>query len=260
MTHTSDITGLFDADRFRRMASDHRSPYLSAEPYPHVVIDSFLPEEVARTLGDVCPLPTDTSLPWVTSNKPEAKKQYIQHEPTLHRALRDMFREFNSFNGLLFFERLTGIESLIPDPFLTGGGVHISGQGDFLKIHADFNWHHKILAYRRINAILFLTENWQEEWGGRSELWNSAGTECVQAIVPRFNRLLVFETSESSFHGHPAPLETPPDVYRKSLNLYYYHRHTRPDDPETLEPHWTKYCPTASPHASSLLPNYQQGN
>ena len=117
MTHTSDITGLFDADRFRRMAGDHQSPYLSAEPYPHVVIDDFLPEEVARTLGDVCPLPSDTSLPWVISDKPEAKKQYIQHEPTLHPALRSMFREFNSFNGIPSVTRSASLAASRADNF-----------------------------------------------------------------------------------------------------------------------------------------------
>jgi len=42
---------------------------------------------------------------------------------------------------------------------LIGGGIHLSGPGDFLKIHADFNWHHKLQAYRRVNALLYLPDH-----------------------------------------------------------------------------------------------------
>ena len=59
-----------------------------------------------------------------------------------------MLREFNGRQFTLFLETLTGIDNLIPDPYFIGGGIHLSGPGDFLKIHADFNWHHKLQAYR----------------------------------------------------------------------------------------------------------------
>ena len=65
-----------------------------------------------------------------------------------------MLREFNSRQFTLFLETLTGIECLLPDPYFIGGGAHVSTTGDFLKIHADFNWHHKLQAYRRVNAPL----------------------------------------------------------------------------------------------------------
>lgn len=45
----------------------------------------------------------------------------------------------------------------------------------------------------------------------------------------RFNRTLVFLTTDYSYHGHPDPLDCPPGVTRKSVALYYY-TNGRPDD------------------------------
>jgi Rps23 Pro-64 3,4-dihydroxylase Tpa1-like proline 4-hydroxylase len=259
IAEASACVGLLGDARYPRLALQHREEFISADPFPHTVIDDFLPISVARELARHVPAPNDESYPWVVSKKSDAVKQYIHHEPSMPLPIRQIFRELNSHQGLLFFELLTGTESLLPDPYLVGGGIHISGGGDFLGIHADFNWHHKLLAYRRINAILYLTENWDESWGGATELWSCDGTERRREIPPRFNRLLVFETSENSYHGHPVPLELPENVFRRTLNIYYYHRHARTGDPETTEPHWTNYKTDASPFAESLLADYGKG-
>ena len=37
-----------------------------------------------------------------------------------------------------------------------------------------------------------------------------------------FNKLVIFNTTDFSFHGHPEPLKCPDNVTRKSLALYYY--------------------------------------
>ena len=126
--------------------------------------------------------------------------------PTL---LREMLREFNSRQFVLFLETLTGIECLIPDPYFIGGGVHISGLGDFLKIHADFNWHHKLQAYRRVNALLYLSDDWQPEWKGAIEFWDREMTRPVDSALPIFNRLVVFSTGEHSNHGQREPNALP---------------------------------------------------
>jgi hypothetical protein len=37
-----------------------------------------------------------------------------------------------------------------------------------------------------------------------------------------FNRCVLFNTTDFSFHGHPDPLRCPEGMTRKSLALYYY--------------------------------------
>ncbi len=121
-----------------------------------------------------------------------------------------------------FLEKLTGISGLIPDPHYLGGGLHQIERGGFLKIHADFNRHSRLKLDRRINVLLYLNRPWEDTWGGHLELWDSTMTICADKIAPLFNRLVVFTTTDSSFHGHPDPLDCPPDVVRRSLALYYY--------------------------------------
>ena len=47
-------------------------------------------------------------------------------------------------------------------------------------------------------------------------------TCCVTKVLPLFNRVLVFSTTDFTYHGHPNPLQCPEDMTRKSLALYYF--------------------------------------
>ena len=84
-------------------------------------------------------------------------------------------------------------------------------------MHVDFNLHDHLRLDRRLNSILYLNQDWEEEWGGHLELWDSSMSRCVQKIPPLLNRCVVFNTTDSSYHGHPDPLTCPPEVTRKSL-------------------------------------------
>ena len=125
---------------------------------------------------------------------------------------------------------ITGIEeSLIADPALSGGGLHQSMNGAFLNVHVDFNIHPKTKLHRRLNILIYMNKDWKDEYEGHLELWeiNDEHKNLLEKISPKFNRLVLFETNEISFHGHPKPLTIPLDVSRKSLATYYYTK-TRP--------------------------------
>jgi hypothetical protein len=59
-------------------------------------------------------------------------------------------------------------------------------------------------------------------------MWDAGMQECVRAVLPNFNRCVVFSTTDTSFHGHPNPLSCPEGRSRKSMALYYY-SNGRPD-------------------------------
>jgi len=122
-------------------------------------------------------------------------------------------------------EAMTGEKGLIPDPYLEGAGIHSTGDGGFLKLHADFNWHKKMQLYRRLNLLIYLNDNWDESWGGQLDLARSTETGELQVentVYPHFNTTVVFTTDDSSFHGQPNPMELPEGVRRNSIALYYY--------------------------------------
>ena len=67
-----------------------------------------------------------------------------------------------------------------------------------------------------------MNQEWNETYGGDLELWDMEQYQCVKRLAPIFNRAVLFETSEISYHGHPTPLALPPGMTRKSLSVYYY--------------------------------------
>ena len=122
-----------------------------------------------------------------------------------------------------FVGQLLGIDDLIADPSLEGGGLHQSTRGGFLNIHADFTVHpHHRNWQRRANILLYLNEEWRPEYGGDLELWSADMKECVEKVSPVANRALIFTTDPTSFHGHPEPMLCPEGVARRSLALYYF--------------------------------------
>ena len=125
---------------------------------------------------------------------------------------------------------MTAIEKLLPDPHLHGAGLHQILSGGKLDVHADATIFAPLNLYRRINVLLFLNKGWKAEYGGDLELWSEDCTQREKAIAPLFNRLVVFNTTKTSFHGHPRPLNTPKHVTRKSLALYYFTSAPSPDD------------------------------
>jgi len=131
--------------------------------------------------------------------------------------------ELNSAEFVNWLSRLTGIPDLVPDPSLEGGGLHQSGRGGFLNVHTDFSNHHYHQHWRRrVNLILYLNENWRDEWGGAIEFWEISMRRCAAKYSPLLNHAVIFTTDERSLHGFPDPLRCPENVSRKSLALYYY--------------------------------------
>lgn len=249
-----DPLGVFDDPKYAALAVSSAEQYQSAEPFPHGVYDDFLSSDMARHLSAA--FPTFDSIDWVVRDNEQNRRVYQHDETKVPALLRRMLREFNSRQFTLFLETLTGIDNLIPDPYFIGGGIHLSGPGDFLKIHADFNWHHKLQAYRRVNALLYLSDTWDDSWGGALEFWDKDMTGPVDRAFPNFNRLVVFSTSEDSNHGQRVPNACPPGASRKVINLYYYTTH-RDDDDVAVDPHFTRYKTEASPFAMQLGADYR---
>ena len=53
-------------------------------------------------------------------------------------------------------------------------------------------------------------------------MWDKSIKNKVKSIAPIFNRCVIFNTGADSYHGNPEPLNTPDNITRKSIALYYY--------------------------------------
>jgi hypothetical protein len=220
---------LFDRQHLILLAQRHAAQFKQAAPFAHVVIDDFLPREVAHTLAVEFP-PADRK-GWVRWGPgPGAReapsvndKLGMSDEVDFPAALRGFALQLCSATFIRFMEELSGLQGLLADPFFTGCGLHSTGRGGRLLIHSDASRHPQGLPFHQaVNAILYVNEDWQEEYGGHLELWGRDAAGCVQSIAPVFNRLVVFETHSHSYHGHPRPLQCPQERRRNSIASYYY--------------------------------------
>lgn len=217
-----------------------REQYVSARPFPHIVLDDLFPNEILEEVLEDFPRPEEIA--WRKFDNPTEKKLGYWHENPLRPRLQLFLYEMNSAPLLQFLEALTGIEGLVSDPYYGGAGPHQIEPGGFLKVHVDFNWHPLLKLDRRLNLLVYLNKDWQEEYGGHLELWNRDVSRCEQKVLPVFNRTVVFSTTDFSYHGHPHPLASPPGRTRKSVSFYYY-SNGRPDS-ERSAPHDTIFRET----------------
>jgi len=157
-------------------------------------------------------------------------KMGISNELAVGPVTRNFMLQLNSMAFLLFVEMLTGNKGLVGDPSFRGGGLHSTGRGGRLLVHADVERHPLGQPFCQIvNVITFLNRDWPESYGGHLELWSRDGAQPVISIPPVFNRTVIFESGTNTFHGHPQPLTCPPERHRLSLASYFY-RIDRPVD------------------------------
>lgn len=228
----------FDVEDLEPRALSHAAEYRGAQPFPHVVLDDFLPLEVASACAEEFPGTDDIAWDLYTDNG-RTLKLTTDDEAVMPPLCRQLVNQFNSGAMIRFLEVLTGITGLVPDPYLGGGGLHRIEPGGFLDIHADFNKHAHLNLDRRINVLFYLNPKWDDAWAGHLELWDRSMQRCEQRISPVLNRCVVFNTTDHSFHGHPTPLACPPGISRNSMAFYYY-TNGRPADEDSL-PHSTLY-------------------
>lgn len=210
--------GFFDPAIAERGAQ-FQAAYRAAQPFPHIVLDDFLNEAALDYCLAHFPRPAESR---VNYNRHQERLKVEFSPDSLEAPLRSLFYSFNSSPFIKFLEGLTGIAGLIPDPYFAGAGFHQVSNGGHLSIHADFDYHEQLGLERRINVLIYLNREWREEYGGCFEIWDQEMKQRCLRVAPLFNRCVVFNTSATSFHGNPEPVNHPQGLPRRSIALYYY--------------------------------------
>lgn len=214
-----DTDGLMRPDSDQSLGADLQTRYDAAQPFPHIMIDDFLPTEVA----EMCLREFPTSSTGAFTFDRAQEKLKTQFNPDyLQKDVRNLFYSFNSRPFIKVLENICGIRGLTPDPYFLGAGFHETRNTGYLSIHADFNHHKPMNLERRINLLIYLNKDWKSEYGGQLELWNDDVTICKTSVIPTFNRCVIFNTTSRSWHGNPNPVNHPTGETRKSIALYYY--------------------------------------
>jgi Rps23 Pro-64 3,4-dihydroxylase Tpa1-like proline 4-hydroxylase len=221
---------VIDYERLLGESDSLAQQFQNADPFPHIVIDDFISPEVVSRLNaefpdfDLKKRSKSAHIPVILDDGTEAQlgKEWMSREQLVPQIYRRLYWELNSYPFVGWLEQITGINGLLADPHLRGGGVHRTQPGGYLKVHADFNKHPNFGLDRRLNLLIYLNEDWLPEYGGDLELWSQDMERCVHSVSPVAGRCVIFRTTSTSFHGHPRPLTCPPDRSRCSVALYYY--------------------------------------
>lgn len=212
--------GLFDPAVMKTKGLELQEQYRTAKPFAHIAIDDFVPAPILEMCLAQFPSTRD---PESRSFDREQERFKTSFNPDfLTPQVRSFFYSLNSRPFVQFLENLTGIRGLIPDPYFLGGGFHETRNGGHLDVHADFNLHKPMHLERRLNILIYLNKGWRLDFGGGLELWDEKMESCVEAIAPEFGRCVVFSTDDTSWHGHPKPVNHPDGLPRRSIALYYY--------------------------------------
>jgi hypothetical protein len=195
------------------------SGFSEARPFPHAVFYDFLTVPADSLLAH---FPHPDWPGWHRYNDEyQRNKRACSDMSRIPTPLAVVIRELHSPDFLRFLETLTGISGLIPDPYLEGAGLHLSGPGGVLLPHTDFHIYARLGLFRQINLILYLNPGWSAEQGGNLCLYSDAkGQHVAKRIVPTWGTSVVFRTDHRSVHGFPEPITGP--AWRRSIALYYY--------------------------------------
>jgi len=218
-----------------------RRQFGTARPFRFVVIDGFLSEGFARQI--LTEFPDFEKGNSVGDDGRPGGKSTVERMRALGPGFKALDELIQTRAFLDLVGDVTSIDSLLYDPFYLGGGTHDNREGQLLQAHIDFNYHPSERWHRRLNLIVYLNPEWQEAWGGNLQLFENPyrDTKPSESIVPLFNRCVIFETTENSWHAFDR-ISLPPEhagLSRKSIALYFYTR-DRPAE-EIAGKHTTHY-------------------
>lgn len=231
-----------------RNAAATREAFEHAKPFRHVALDGFLDLEAAESM--LADFPRFDERKAIDEHGNVGRKAVVETVRSLGPFYRRFYDYINSNAFLDAMSELTGIPGLIADATLFGGGTHENLDGQALDVHVDFNIDTRRMLHRRVNLLVYLNKEWEEAWGGAIELHSNPwypDSDQVEAFLPLFNRALIFETNEYSWHGFRriALPDGRRHLSRKSFSIYLYTK-DRPVG-EVVAPHTTFYVPAPIP-------------
>jgi hypothetical protein len=193
--------------------------FVGTPPYPMIVLDDFLPLDFANKLKTECETIPDQHWTRFTrkgSDMTECKN--LEHAPVAF----DFVSQFHSALGMEWLGKVTGINDLIGDPYLTGAGYSRIHTGSCLKMHTDFNWNDQLKLHRMLSFIVYLNPEWEDDWGGSLDFNDFNNEHRIQRVAPKHNRAILWRYHKRGFHGFNDPITCPPEITRNTFRLFFY--------------------------------------
>jgi hypothetical protein len=201
-------------------AQRQREIIRKAQPFEHLVFKGLFNDRLLQLIHEEFDLSAD--LAWKQHvNKYEDTRRSM---PGAHLgpAAQIYFWLVNSARITQFLTAVTGVDELISDPNLIGGGMHETRNGGHFSIHRDFEAHLNNGLSNAMVMITYLNHDWLPSYQGSLELWDAQRQACVKKLAPDFGVTLLMRHGPHSYHGYATPLNMPKGRTRRSIATYYY--------------------------------------
>nr|MBK9652523.1 2OG-Fe(II) oxygenase [Bacteroidota bacterium] len=204
----------FDSDTI----ADLHNKFMAATPCKYVILENFLETDTAQKLYEGFPPLEDLNVKRKSMNENKKEEYHLERFDPVFQQLQ---RAMNEQRTYYMISKITGIEGLSSTDDALGSGVHQGGPGSFVDIHVDINMNPMKNLHRRINLLIYLNRYWKDEYGGGLELWDKGVKNMGACVLPNFNRAVIMETTDESYHGY-GRINIPDHESRKSFYCYFY--------------------------------------
>jgi hypothetical protein len=212
---------MINFERLEKNLDALRIQYLTAQPFPHLLIDNFCDAEKLYKAYESVPELNNKSRDYSFANNKFEKSNYKEICPEFLELYNNLCSE--RFNKIL--AHITAKKTFV-DPKNFGGGLHQGKKNSFLDMHLDFNYHPLNKNwYRELNLLLYLNKDWKPEYKGQLKIKDLRTNEEAELAVP-FNRLIIQQCGPYTLHGYDMT-HFPDGRFRTSIATYAYQIHER---------------------------------
>jgi hypothetical protein len=118
-----DVKSFLPLPKMKRNAGEWARQYRDNQPFPHIGIDDFFDETIIRRILAEYPGEYDASWnrTFLDAGTYEEQKLGLDRLEDFPPYIQHFINALNSRVFVQFLEELTGIDGLVPDPYLSGG-------------------------------------------------------------------------------------------------------------------------------------------
>jgi len=201
--------------------------YRSHPDYSLLTIDNFIPKDLVTAMAkELDDIPLEDCKHFTRAGSCMYEYNKVDHTPVQDAVIHAM----HSSTFIKWLQEVTDTVDLIPDPHLIGAGYMKSFAGDSLKVHSDFNWNEELRLHRMLSVVIYLNDDWKEEWGGQLQFYDTKRKTVHTKVPVGAGNCVIWNYNNFAFHGYPDPMSCPEGVSRKGIRLFYYVSNAKHDD------------------------------
>jgi hypothetical protein len=206
---------------------EYKNTFFCAKPFPHLVLDEFIDPPFFSDLTKI--LKDNKIVLGKHFNSTVETNKGISLNTSLPEKLKEIINYLNSESWVENLSKLTKIPDIFP---VTSTNKHLANYHEMresgnLAPHVDHS-HEPVLGKPHVlNIIIYLSEDWNSNFGGNTLLYDRKGKEIKLNIPYKKNRAVIFLHTPYSFHG-VEKINNNANTVRKTIYVDYYSNSTNP--------------------------------